>query len=292
MEHVPAEILKQHLAPYLPPSDLCQLSTASKTLNAQLSLSLLPRRKILTQFIRTDHRNAFTNSDHGPYALNYGFEIPVPSGAACHSVTVTMRWRDQGWGERKGHFVIIASDKYPDAPRGPVVFASDVAPHSLESLRVTFAQQRNRTYHLWYVAGGGVRITFSLNLYEVAVEALILDDSSRSFRKAHGCLAKRNAFLTWDVAQLLVASQKSCHGPLETILTSTRYLLEQGVAVPPPMLAFFRSCGIFPEDLSPKLLKSIGSIVKDLDHELFLFEKSLYFDAPFDTPAWALSSRS
>jgi len=273
MDSLPQEILKQRIAAYLQPSDICQLSTASRILGARLAVSLIPHRKILTQFTRADHRNRFANADHGPYSMDYGFEIPVPAGAACHSVCVSMSWRDQGYGGRKGHLAIISDDKYSEGPLGRIVFASGVAPHSLESLCVTFAPTRDQTYHLWYVVGGGDG--HSLNRFEVKVQALVFDDPSRSFLKAHKCLSKGNAFLPWDVSQLLISPKHGCHGPMETLIASTSHLLEQGEEVPPPMLLFFRHYGIPEADLSPKLLNLIGSRLKDLDHQLHNYERYL-----------------
>ena len=175
MDDVPEEILKQNVAEYLPPSGVRQLSITSKKLHAQLSLSTTPPRRILTEFSRTEYRNG--NADHGPYSIDYGFEIPVPSQVECHSIFVSMSWRDQGWGNQKSYLVVLAGDK--ETRLGPVVFASDIAPHSQQRLEITFNPERDQSYHLWYVVGGGGG--HSLHLSDVQVEALVFDDPSHSF---------------------------------------------------------------------------------------------------------------
>lgn len=261
MDSLPEEIMKHNVAAYLTMSDMCQLSGMSKRWHSKLSLSITPPRKILSEFSRIDCRNGDAN--YGPYLMDYGFEIPVPSQAQVdsHSVRVSMSWRDQGWGtgvrEHKSYFLIMASDKESGGRLGPVVFASGLAPHTKKRLSITFVPKRHQSYHLWYVVGGGCG--HSLNLFDVSVQALVFDDPSRSYLKAWNFVALRNVFHPWDVATSLAP-----HRP-----------------APRTMNSFFWHYGVPERELSPRFVafvKLVKSLLDDYAKELYLYDKSSLCD--------------
>lgn len=258
MDSLPKEIMKHNVAAYLTMSDMCQLSGMSKRWHSKLSLSTTPPRKILTEFSRIDCRNG--NASYGPYLMDYGFEIPVPSQSQVdtHSVRVSMSWKDQGWGrgvrERKSYFFIMSSDKESGERLGPVVFASGLASHSKKRLSFTFTPKRQQSYHLWYVAGGGSG--HSLNLFDVSVQALVFDDPSHSYLKAWNFIALRNVFRPWDVATSLAAP----HQPVPRIMNS-----------------FFWYSGVAERELSPRFVafvKLVKSLLDDYAREVYLYDKN------------------
>jgi len=280
MNNLTGAILRHNVAEFLAFLDMCQLSITSKKLHSQLSVFIMPPRKILTDFARIDYHNG--NADHGPYAMDYGFEIPVPSQpqVVCHSMCVSMSWRDQGLGlGQKGYFLIMASDKESGGHLGPTVFASPHAPHSSQSLHITFMPKREKSYHLWYVVGGGGE--HSMNLCNVTVQAIVYDDPSRSFLKAYHFVAKRNVFLPWDVATSLmsppqVTSRDSFE--LDTTLTSASHLLKQGEPLPSPMISLFAHSGVSERDLTLRFIELIRSILDDVAHELYLYDRCCLCD--------------
>lgn len=201
MNSLPDQILKYHIADYLSPSDACQLINTSKDIQSRLGLCATPPRKILDEFSRAECRHS--NDDRGPFSLEYGFEIPVPSQVACHSVSVFMG-RDRGWCHRKSLLVIATGDdeEAPERP-GRVVSSSVTAPHAPERLELTIRPERGRSYHLWYVVGGGngggQRVLSVLTLRDVTVQALAFDDPSRSYATTRRFLDERGSFPPWDV---------------------------------------------------------------------------------------------
>mmetsp|Transcript_7407 Transcript_7407/g.14055 ORF Transcript_7407/g.14055 Transcript_7407/m.14055 type:complete len:344 (+) Transcript_7407:149-1180(+) len=280
INNLPGAIMRHHVAKFLAFSDMCQLSITSKKLHSQLPVSIMPPRKVLTEFSRIDYHNG--NADYGPYEMDYGFEIPLPSHpqVACHSIRVSMSWRDQGLElGQKGYFLIMASDKETGGRLGRIVFASPYAPHSSQSLHITFMPKRDQSYHLWYVVGGGGG--HSLNLYNVTVQAIVYDEPSRSFFKAYNFVAKRNVFLPWDVATSLMSPpQVSSRDPfeLETTLASASHLLKQGEPLLSHMISLFAHSGVSERDLTLRLIELIRSILDDVAHELYLYDRCCLCD--------------
>ena len=68
------------IAGFLPPRDALRWSNASKTVHANLSLAACGPRRILGHFSREDPDDE----------LHYGFRLPVPRQAPCHSVLLSL----------------------------------------------------------------------------------------------------------------------------------------------------------------------------------------------------------
>jgi len=122
--------------------------------------------------------------------------------------------------------------------------------------RLHITPKQDESYHLWYIVGGGGGHT--LNLDDVKVQSLLFDDPSHSFAKAHNFLVKSETFQPWDKQQ----SSEGFHNHylLFTICESVEKILTQGESVSPPMISFFRRCGVLETDLSVNLMDSIRSI--------------------------------
>lgn len=258
MEQIP-DYLPPLIAGYLPPLDAINFSHTARKLQSQLSFTVA-RHRILRSFNRHDR-----NADR-----HYGFQIPIASHVAVHSILVSMDWKDQGWGNRKGRVFVVGEEKDRAHDRsvqgqslfggGRVIFSSGIAPHILEHLSFTFKARENESYHLWYVVGGGGG--HSLRLTNVSVQALVLDDRAHSFGKAHAFLAKSNAFHPWHVAGSPQDHQFR-RDTLNAILASTSHALTHGLQIPPPIVSFFDSYGVSGTDLSVELINSIESVQND-----------------------------
>ena len=138
------------VADYLPPKDAVNFGLASKQLHSKLSLTVTQPRLILECFNQYDR-------DDLPH---YGFQInATKSHVVAHSMVLSMRWRDQGWGNRKGRVIVVAKNE--DEVRNEkrvgrrVIFSSDIAPHEFEELQIIFKPKEKESYHLWYFVGGG-----------------------------------------------------------------------------------------------------------------------------------------
>jgi len=172
MDELPGEILPIVVG-YLLPSDAIQLNNTCKKLHSKLSLTATCPRQILTNFSRQDRDDD----------AHSGFQIPVPHQVSCHSMLLSMIWRDHGWGYRKGKVFVVAEKKNHLYGRsgerfggGSVAYTSGIALHEEQRLDITFQPKGNETYHLWYVVGHGGG--HSLRLSNVKVQALVFDDPS------------------------------------------------------------------------------------------------------------------
>lgn len=219
MEELPAEIITG-LVGYLPPIDAIRFGSTYKALHSKLSLTVTPARQIIHSFIEHDR-----NDDP-----HYGFQIPTtPQDTVAHSCCLMMNWRDQGWGNRKSRVFVVAEEMGRVHDRssgghegrnksnerfggGKVVYSSAIALHEEQMLAVVFTPKQNETYHCWYAVGGGGG--HSILLRDVRVQALVIDDSSRSFANA---LARAGEFAPWDAVedadQFLQSQRDNQHAP-------------------------------------------------------------------------------
>ena len=99
----------------------------------------------------------FAVSEHRAHRL-----LPVPLGGArtrVHTVGITLFWRDQGWGNRKGKvWVLRERDR---APNDHGISSEDVrcmkgpAPHTVAHEDMAFRPRAGEEYDIWYSVGGG-----------------------------------------------------------------------------------------------------------------------------------------
>lgn len=272
MENLLGDILP-FVADFLSPSDALKLSRTCRALQSKLSLTASPLRRILTNFVR----HARNDDRH------YGYQIPVPltPQVVVHSILVSMTWKDQGWGNRKGSVYVVAEEEKQAYDRsgqgqelfggGRVVYSSGIAPHESEQLSFTFKPRASESYHLWYKVGGGGG--HSLKFSDVSVQALVFDNPSHCFGKACTFLERNQIFHPWDAN---VNADSQCanvhHDTLNTVLASTIHTLTHGLEVVPPMISFFGRYGISEADLSLDLMMSIEKVWHDWKQEFSIFK--------------------
>jgi hypothetical protein len=154
----------------------------------------------------------------------YMLTLPVIISARTRSVTLQGRWRDQGWGNRKGQLAILAtsattttasaSQREPASPVVPppprqlsysdlteeqenrrmVCLTANVAEHQWHPFTLRFATRtrpgpgsETNYYHLYMKAGsGGGHV---LNLAEAKVFTVIMDQPDRSIGRNHRILS-------------------------------------------------------------------------------------------------------
>lgn len=104
------------------------------------------------------------------YSANFWQTISLQK--EYHTVYLCMRWKDQGWGNRKGAVSIVDNNsnggQLPDGtllparapndfkPCGPCVLdLITPAPHNMGPLRLSFSPKAGGSYSLWARAGGG-----------------------------------------------------------------------------------------------------------------------------------------
>ena len=102
----------------------------------------------------------FTVSEHRAHRL-----LTVPLGGArtrVHTVGITLSWRDQGWGNRKGKvWVLRVRDR---APNDIAILSADVmcmkgpAPHTLAHEYMAFRPRAGEEYDFWFRVAEGTHL--------------------------------------------------------------------------------------------------------------------------------------
>lgn len=137
MESLPSDTLRQ-IGDCLCADDVVNFSCTSKRIRKQISsYSTTPQ-----MFLKTLQRDG--NDDN----FHYGFDIPTGDTSVVHSARVTLKWRDQGWGNRKGEIQILSFDS--NGGGSELIYNSASAPHRFELLSIVFNVSPNKTYKLYY----------------------------------------------------------------------------------------------------------------------------------------------
>ncbi|GAX23660.1 hypothetical protein FisN_12Hh234 [Fistulifera solaris] len=198
--HLPAE-LKRRTASYLCPYDALRLAETCRNLHSSLSLRLL-----------RDSRQLFTRQRFVPTATNGDDILPwvrIPClSRRVHSITVTFRWRDQGWGHHKGQIYIVGRSRQipADLSRpfqgGRVVCVSSLAPHQEEACKLTFStcSMEGETYQMWYRVGGGGG--HQLLLSDGRIHTVLFDDEAGNFSRNYIILKEVGAIAAHPEAEL------------------------------------------------------------------------------------------
>jgi len=182
--------LKRRVASFLTPKDAIAMSHSCKILYSSVAVSFLRPSRLV--FMKS-HWNGHTLTGDQPRAFA---RLPIID-LCLHSVTLTFRWRDQGWGNRKGEIFVIA--KRADAPGDPderfeggrILCESGIAPHAQETCKMTFYPLEGETYTVWYKvgSGGGHSLTVDAGILHTA----IFDDAERNYTKSYFQLHKVGA---------------------------------------------------------------------------------------------------
>jgi hypothetical protein len=195
-------VLKERIALFLEPREAYRLSKTCRQLHSDLGLSVLspPYEYLFSQVWVGE-----TMTGDLPRRSE---EIPILS-IRPHSIGLQCRWKDQGYGDRKGRLYVIGEPKrtliFEEKNRsdhsetnamrnkeeeeeatnlapfegGSLVYESPLAPHTFSNLKVTFVPRPNETYHLWYRCGGGGG--HLLMVEELIVNTLFFDDKNRNW---------------------------------------------------------------------------------------------------------------
>jgi len=99
-----------------------------------------------------------------------GPEIPILFRYKTALVTFCCKWKDQGWGNRKGRIEIREGD------RKRMVAKSPTAEHSKTNLCLTFEPKHNEKYYIYFLVGGGGG--HSLHVTDIRIKQLIYDGLS------------------------------------------------------------------------------------------------------------------
>jgi hypothetical protein len=180
--------LKKDVASFLRTKDVHSLNQTSRAVHADLCLSTLAPAFQL--YSSESWRGASLTGDH-PLC---GRKIPIFFGSSIHSITLTCRWNDQGWGNRKGQLFVLGfpdnENRDPDNlsfSDGRLAYQSESAPHAEEHLKFSFERRRNEIYYIWFKAGGGGG--HELQIANLIVHTAVFDDRDRTLAKTFQALS-------------------------------------------------------------------------------------------------------
>lgn len=197
---LPPELI-QRTASFLDPRNAIDLSRCCKSVNSNLRLSSLHPPLLLSSSQLVTRRSGITLT--GDYAAGDEetpwLHLPIPFRRRVHSVTVVVRWRDQGWGNQKGQIRIVARRTTPrhpvdsDAPfhGGKSVAESPIAEHTTTECRLMFVPIQGRAYQLYYRVGGGGG--HSLQFFSARVYTTVFDDEERYISNNYRMLHRAKA---------------------------------------------------------------------------------------------------
>jgi hypothetical protein len=183
------EDLKKKAASFLSTKNALSLNQTSRALHADLCLSTLSPAFQL--YSSENWRGDFLTGDHPQLGAN----IPIFFGNSVHSIILTCRWRDQGWGNRKGQLFVLG---FPDNEinhdpnnlsfsDGRLVYRSPIAPHEEERLKFSFNPRRNEIYYVWFKAGGGGG--HEIRIRNLLVHTAVFDGPYRTLAKTFQALS-------------------------------------------------------------------------------------------------------
>ena len=151
-------VITREIASYLNTNDAYHLAQSCKVIQSDLSLTTLLPIKICED-------RCWQGQYHDGDIPRCGPKIPLIYGARrTHSVEIQCKWKDQGWGNRKGQLFIVGHQKSlgPYNPNGHATFVngykvckSPIADHVSTNLFMSFTPREGMYYCVWYVVGGG-----------------------------------------------------------------------------------------------------------------------------------------
>ena len=215
--------LKRRTASFLSAQDACKVSETCKSLHSSLSLRFLRNSRIL--FARGQHFAGHFNTGDEPVAFVH---IPCIS-RRVHSISITCRWRDQGWGNRKGKLWVIG--RHRSAPvddtlpfrGGRVVCESLAAPHTTEQQKLSFlaSPMEGEVYQLWYRVGGGGG--HQLHMFDGRMHSVIFDDEQGNLSRNYQILQNVGAIGVHPLSSMPPAATRSAFYP-QLLLRVSRLL--------------------------------------------------------------------
>jgi len=212
LEKVPAELQKR-VANFLKYRDAFRLSQVNKQIRESLGMSTIR----LPSAIPT--KGIWAGSVRDGDIPRRSRELPFLMKNRVHTVLLRGSYQDQGWGNQKGRFYIVASSGASFGHR--TVATSPVANHGETALRLEFnTVDDDATYTLWYKVGEGGGHT--LALADLTMQLIIFDEPglciSKNFhalntRKALGVSLSYHYILLRSSARTLLAQMERGENP-------------------------------------------------------------------------------
>lgn len=251
---LPSDALN-HAVSFLNSKDALQLSELNSSFREALSLSTLHDPTPLIT------RNTWYGTrDEGSSTPRRSVWIPVLFPHRTHSVVLTCKWRDQGFGNRKGALFVVAvpvnddpnTEMLESIENGKTVYASPIAPHEEESLRISFSCSPSMAYYLWYRVGGGGGHQLGIN--NLMMHTVIHDCSGKWIGRNYDALESQGFLQNNDTFSLGMLRLIAAVGQEENTKATTTYVE-----------SFLNDTGFDMSEASMKALAEVATAL--LDHQ-------------------------
>jgi hypothetical protein len=261
LQQLKLPVITREIASYLNTNDAYHLAQSCKVIHSDLSLTTLLPLKICED-------RCWQNTGDIPRC---GPKIPLVYGARrTHSVEIQCKWKDQGWGNRKGQLFIVGQPEhlsqvygmtgYAGFVHGYKVCTSRIADHVSTNLFMSFTPREGMYYCVWYVVGGGGG--HELKVSELAVTCTIVgiddydgDGTRNKYRaETYEKLVKEGVFM-----DLFKPRQNSLF--YITLLKSLAQSFRVNGVVDPILASWFQSNCISLEEGSLVALEELASFL-------------------------------
>ena len=132
---------------FLSPLDVINYQSSCKHLKKIINLNLLHRAS-LTKVRNLHERGAY---DSGDKVREWVELSPFLFLSYIHTVKLSFKYKDQGWGNRKGYVYIKEIGNNQDT----FIAKSPLAQHSETECELSFKPKKGLSYFLFYKVGGG-----------------------------------------------------------------------------------------------------------------------------------------
>jgi hypothetical protein len=189
--YLPPELM-QRTASFLHPLNAIDFSRTCRAVHDSLALASLDPALPLIAGTKLLIGEYSTGDQEAPW-----IRLPVPLHRRVHSATLSLQWRDQGWGNRKGQVRIVGRHTTQPADRndpfhgGKIVSESPIAEHQLTNCKLTFVPKEDHVYYVFYRVGGGGG--HQLHLESVTLFSMIFNDPNRYVSRYYRVLRELGA---------------------------------------------------------------------------------------------------
>jgi hypothetical protein len=189
--NLPPELM-QRTASFFHPLDAIDFSRTCKAVHDSLALASLNPALPLIAGEKLIIGEYSTGDQEVPW-----IRLPVPLHRRVHSATLSLQWRDQGWGNRKGQVRIVGRrttqpvDHNVPFHGGKIVSESPIAEHQLTNCKLTFVPKEGHVYYVFYRVGGGGG--HQLHMESVTLFSMIFNDPNRYVSRYYRVLRELGA---------------------------------------------------------------------------------------------------
>jgi len=186
--NLPSEVARL-TASFLSSVDALHFTETCKTLHSKLSLHLLRDSFIL-------FRSKVWSGDRRGGHKDIPFLHILCRSHHVHSIILTFRWHDQGWGNSAGGLWVIKRKSHipPDPSQrfygGQVVWESALAPKDKTPGSVMFLTSPDEIYQLWFRVGMGGG--HELHLHDGRLHMLVFDDDQKNILASYKSRERAN----------------------------------------------------------------------------------------------------